>query len=1650
MPKIGGADVGSMTGKRFTVIPIIVLMLLSSWSTTMFSPSETDLGGGGEEIPEKLAISARAVTSWSGNVWLNDSYTVAITDELVITSCTQIWMDVLTRIYVDGRLTVEGTTACPAKLHSQGVGDHWGIRFNSTSNGRGSVVDNLTINNAIYGITVFSSNPILNNITVNNADDVGIDLYDGASPRINDLVIEEAGQDFIATPSYWRYGIGMSVGNYSTPIVNRATMNTLVTSGLNFWGNAGGLFNNITIRNVTGGINAISVGVWVMDSRPLIQDLLVERCDSGIYVRHYDDDITTRAVMRRVTIEDSMYRGLKIDKYDGTNYTNYPAAVITDLTIRGTGGPGAKTQGLGQAALEVNASGMWLEGASITDNEAPGIRLYFVDWNTEAYNVTIERSGKGGANAHAAGLTVRSSYFAPKFNDLSINDSAGAGIWSWGGGALQGSGWNLFNNTDEGLYIDAATVAADSLELHGNGRSAVRVEQGRNVELSNVNSSNNGDSATGPDGGAGFVFIESNDIESQSGDVRCMRCSSISDNWGGVWAKDSVDLILEEFEIHDPDNDVPAIVVDNGGLSGTQQGGWVDMIDIHTWTNGTANALKLDNAAAQINGLEMSGTHAGLHWNGDHNLALFSNLSNAELSGSGTCLDLSDHSYLLGSNINLTADCTGTITLANTQANWSGLADATGAHALVLDASSDMRLHQPNNVDMSLATLAGNAAIGVAWDYGIWVVNQVSKGIPDAEMSVTFDQLNQDHTYDSAYIGYDFFPNYLGQVWTSAGAGPHTTVDVDCEYDNTTNSTSTTLDQDRVMYCRLDLANQAPFIIWSTPQYGEQFSSGGTVIFNSTDSWDLEPGALNSTWTSSIDGDLFAGCYGGQGWGQGSNGHDSWMYLETNVQWTGWFCPLSDGEHVITLEVCDYQGLCSSEQRTIELTNQPPIISVDTSPPVDADGVLRVPWTQLVQVDANATYDPEGDQLQTTISASGCFSGDGWWNGNGGFSGTEMEWNITFAEAISYSCALTLSFSDGVNPVADWIIQIELDNELPNATFVVERAGNASENIVTLDGSATFDPEGDFIQVQWISSLDGLLFNGSGNESLIWNGYLSKGQHTISLYVGDNAVENAGLWDLATEQFGIDNSPPHAMISSPGNGSVVDSSTLLTFTASGTGDWDSWCGTFPDVDGAQWYCSPVEPTGGSDFFQVRWESNISGLIAEDYLNWSGRLAAGNHTITLTVDDGLSQPAVASMTIDVAQSAPVLGLFTPSDGDLFTSDEEVSWDASGSIDYDGDNFTMTVLDEEGNELLSAVDSIYIYNFRLSSGLHTLSVILADATGLNSTTAFTFEVYESRPYAAMTSPENGRDYPPATTLTLSANASVDWDNDISTYDWYIVNNTLLEEIDCGRWCEVNLPPGDYHIALLVKDTRGDSDWAHANISLLDSAPKFNESSLWVSDTHLVEGELQKVTIRVEIFDGDGTLQNVEGKITHGIQSWEFIMNDAGEGRDEIAGDGIWTAQVEIQPEGVGRPFMRILAIDELSVGQSEPKVDQITADFIVESIDDGFGATEIGGAIGGIFLLIVAINLFIGWRRRRLASLDVIESWTSFSDVTTGVDQASVVEAEIERSDTIEEGLLPTEGLPQQEAPTGEVADVPSMLDLGEGGIDSEGKDLVDIE
>ena len=182
-------------------------------------------------------VSARSTTTWSGTVDLTSNYYVDIQDELLITSCTNVTMSSGVRIVVDGRITIQGSPTCPVVLSSSATStnDHEGIQFNASSNGRGSIINHLHIEDSIYGLTLYGSDPVLNNVTLFNPDRVGIDMFGSSSPVIRDLHVEQAGR-LLPFQNDWRYGIGMSVGSGSTPIVERAYFTDHLLRGLNLWG----------------------------------------------------------------------------------------------------------------------------------------------------------------------------------------------------------------------------------------------------------------------------------------------------------------------------------------------------------------------------------------------------------------------------------------------------------------------------------------------------------------------------------------------------------------------------------------------------------------------------------------------------------------------------------------------------------------------------------------------------------------------------------------------------------------------------------------------------------------------------------------------------------------------------------------------------------------------------------------------------------------------------------------------------------------------------------------------------------------------------------------------------------------------------------------------------------------------------------------------------------------------------------------------------------------------------------------------------------------------------------------------------------------------------------------------------------------------
>lgn len=1547
---------------QYTVFLVLGLLLIVPYSGMI--PIDYDVEAKGVQ-----ASNARATSTWSGNVWLNSSYHVSSSDALIVDECTQIWMAAGIRIYIDGRLTVEGTESCPVNIHSQGFGDHQGIQFNSSSRNRGSIIDNLSVEDSEYAFTVYNSNPVMNNVSIEDADRVAIDLYNSASPIIRDLNIQDGGQGF-ADAFEWRQGIGLSVGNYSTPIVEGFTADGLENRAMNVWGNSGGMYRNLNFTDIGGAVLSLSAAIWIEDSQLLIEDAYIDECDNGVYIRHITDSSITRAVMRRVVIEDSQFRGMMIDKSDHMNYTNYQSAVIEDLEIRGTGGIGAAAQNWAEAALEINASGAWIENALIEDNIAPGIRLFFADSATTLNNVSIQNSGNANKGPHAAGIYNTAAFFAPTMNNLSIEGSAGPGIWAEAGGAIQGSNWMLANNSAQGMWIDGSAIVVDGMHIHDNNLSGLRVNDGRKVELSNVSSSGNGHQGTGPENGAGMVFIESNDVESNSGDVICRNCTSRNEAWGGVWAKDSVDLWLDNFEIYDPQNGTPAIAIDNSGLTSSFQGGHFNILGVNVWVNRTGPAIDIIEAAGVIDGLDMNGNHLGLHWEGDDSGSWISELSHTTLRGSD-CLRLRNHSSITSIALNISVDCTGTVELENVHANWSTTFDESGMHIISLDADSSLRLHQPENIDMNLAVIPSGAYIDLAWDITIWVINQYGNGVPRADVEVSFDQFSSDYNYVSDWLGFDKFPNYIGQRWDDSGASSFTQVSIECTYDNTTNTTTFSFEDDGILYCVLDLANQPPFLIWSTPEDQDIFASGANIEFNASESWDLDNDTVTFSWTSSLDGEF---------------GTSSLFSVNSG---TG--ISLSDGVHDITLQICDDKGNCISETRTIELTNLPPIVSVITSPSPDSDNVIRMAWTSELTINASSTMDPEGDSLSRRTWASY------WPSSQICASDCPDEWNLSFADSQQANLTLELGFSDGINAESVWSIKIELFNEIPIPKLEVVRQANTSDQLVVLDSSNTIDPEGDRIGIRWISDIDGELGMSDVNASLLtWQGYLSRGRHEIIVQVWDDHLGRLGAVNEMVEVVIVENSAPVVVIEAPESGLVIDTSTIVNFSTEGSGDWDSWCDDYPI---GYWICSDTANPSGSDLLSIDWISNISGPLTPpgvDWLIWSGRLPAGDHNITVTFDDLLGGVSTAYFSIKVNPSAPILGLVSPQDGKGFESKEDIIIDATNSIDFDDDAFTMTLFSNHplvDGPLLEEVEADKIHTISLPSGTHELTFWLRDDSGMERNETITVIVSDSAPVAVVDSPEIvpgvSKTLSPTEKVFFSANSSSDADGDISKYEWFrYTENETWEIILSQSYGDVELASGNHHIKLIVSDTRGKSDELHFNLTLRESWPEL--SNLTLSQEKFKAGTKSTLNIQFEMFDADGSTEVVQADLIYGAQdqNWMFEL---------VEQDGVWKGELTFIPAGSGWMQLQIKAIDGSVVRE-------MTIDLEVEAELEEVNWAQIGGGVGGGVLLIIVLLFLVGRRRKKLSEIGLVESWSSFDKAmqvrndTSELDQANLFEQE----------------------------------------------------
>ena len=1570
--------------KTLKVWSLILLLLLSSLNM-LLSDSLTQVNNEILFEDNEVAIQStlgRTTTTWSGTVTLNQDYFVGNVDELIINACTQIFMDSGTRIYVDGRLIVQGTKTCPVVMENSGNGNHEGIVFNQNSSGRGSLLNNLTIINPLWGITMFGGDAEMHNITINNADYVGIDLFDSASPRIYDLNIQDGGQDLHPGSSTWRYGIGISVGNYSAPIFENVVIDNLITRGFNFWGNSGGVYRNVSITNITGAIQSIPAGIWMMDSIALFDGLYIDRCDNGFWIRHFDDSVITRAVVRDAEILNSKMYGIKIDKYDPMNYTNYVSGDFDGLIVKGTGGPNATTQGQAVAAIEVNTSGAIFENVLIEDNSVPGFVGYLIDSTTLMKNAVIKNSGKNGGGERSASILLRSTSYAPQLSNIDVSNSPGYGIMVKNG-AGTGSNWNLHNNSQYGLYVSKATVHTTNIQSENNGWSGIYVYDSRNVILQNVNTTLNGDSANNAERGSGYSFYKSNDVQSNSGNVSCFNCTSINDAYGGFSVIDSIDLELKNISVFDPRNDGYGLLVDNSGL--LRQGS-ITINEAHMELNRTGPIVSMSSTSALINDLTIKrvgqgGTGADLFWDAE-GTTVSSSISDSHIISDNGCMHLVDHINLNGEN-NI---CESGIILENSNVNFSGLKDGgvlLGSNPIVsinlVDGNSLLHLHNPIDIDFSLASITSGSSIEEAYDINVQVVNQNQRGVPFSSISVSFNQFNTGFTATTSYYGSYEITDYISRKWTNAGSSSWTEVTIDCDYTGTSNSTGVIIfNNNKFINCYLDLANQPPFIIWDYPEDNDIYPSGSQLTFNASSSWDLDNDILVYTWTSDIDGDIYSACFVGDT----GLGNQSFMSVNDPV-YSNEGC-LSDGEHAITLEICD-GNYCVSETRIITLTNLPPIAEIILNPSAES-GVLTIPWTQIISINASGTTDPEGNQLDCDLI----------WGIEGDFRTKEFSclesWNITFSDSPWDEFDLKIVIDDGViGNLIEWEIDVNLYNELPVPSFNVSRDSNYSEEIISFNASNTFDAEGDEIQVKWSSNIDGILLEGAGIEYLEFGTKLTQGVHLITLSVSDDILGHQDIWAEETLLLDVENSPPKVLIQSPNGGTQVNSSDLIYFSALGSGDWDAGCDSF-STEG--WYCNPVIGNESTDVLSIEWSSNLLGILNSDWWFWSGRLTAGNHLITLKISDGVNDPVTTSVSILVGESAPTIIVNSPVENPPYLSSEDIKLDLSSSLDYDGDEITYTLLLND-IILFENANPSEIQALDLDAGNHLMKIIMSDNTGKSSITEFLITVLTSKPNAIIDSPDavyrsssNSYLFSAGQEIWLTANSSTDADEDIESYLW-------MGEID-GSWINLgsesdliknDLAPGVYSIKLRVTDKTGEWDEIETTIEIESSRPKLTELDVHPDLFNAGEAILTRISVR--LLDPDKTTNNITAKITLQDQTVVVTLNDNGINGDTYANDGIWTAETIWAPKYVGYAEVRIIAMDV------DDRYDEIILSPPIQIVSEEMAVSQFlgsseGMALSGIIfaiLFVVIVNIFVQRRRKKFADMDVVESWGGVTNIET---------------------------------------------------------------
>ena len=333
------------------------------------------------------------------------------------------------------------------------------------------------------------------------------------------------------------------------------------------------------------------------------------------------------------------------------------------------------------------------------------------------------------------------------------------------------------------------------------------------------------------------------------------------------------------------------------------------------------------------------------------------------------------------------------------------------------------------------------------------------------------------------------------------------------------------------------------------------------------------------------------------------------------------------GNSTVTLEV-------SADQLTAKQYLKVVIISVNDAPRANAGPDQNVTINQTVYFDGSSSYDVDGDVLlykwRFDNKMSDNHTETGWLK--------QAETSHIYSVPGTYEVNLTVNDGEGQNTDTCIIHVIDSSSNLPPVANAGSDQNVTYGDLVTLNGSGSYDPDGEIKLYQWSSDLDGTL--GSGK---ILKLKLSHGFHKITLLVSDGELTGIDICIIRVDAK-IENIPPVAKINSINNVTVNESVVV-----SGAGSYD------PDGMIVQYQWDFGDGTISS------W-SNVSSIKH----TWD---IPGNYTITLTVIDnkGAKDSDSIKIMVENEKQLPI-----DSDGDGYSDDiDAFPKDPNEWMDSDGD-------------------------------------------------------------------------------------------------------------------------------------------------------------------------------------------------------------------------------------------------------------------------------------------------------------------------------------------------------------------------------------------